>query len=104
MSQPIPLPDREEDERRRYPRRGIRDMPLVRPIPGEVVNLSAGGIGIATWDALSVNQELTLSFGPSGQRVQVRARVIWCRFRSAPKGVDWLPGYLAGLKFLEFPK
>lgn len=78
-------------------------MPIVRPVLGEVVNLSAGGISIATWDALPVHQEMLLSFGPAGQRVQVRARVVWCRFRAAPKGIDWLPGYLAGLQFLEFP-
>ena len=90
-------------ERRRYPRRAIRDMPLVQPVLGEVVNMSAGGVGVLTWDALPVNKELFLSFGPPGQRVRVRARVVWCRHRASDPGVDWLPSYEAGIEFLEFP-
>ena len=61
----------QRSERRRYPRRGIRDMPLVQPVLGEVVDMSAGGVSVLTWDALPVHKELYLSFGPPGQRVRV---------------------------------
>ena len=90
-------------DRRRYRRRGIRDMPLVQPVLGEIVNMSAGGVAVMTWDALRVNQELYLSFGPPGQRVRVRSRVVWCRLRATQPGVHWLPKYRAGIQFLEFP-
>ena len=90
-------------ERRRYRRRGIRDMPLVQPVLGEIVDMSAGGVSVLSWDALPVHQELYLSFGPPGQRVRVRARVIWCRLRATEPGVDWTPKYRAGIQFLEFP-
>ena len=93
----------DHSERRRYPRRGIREMPLVQPVLGEVVDMSAGGVSVLTWDALPVHQELYLSFGPPGQRVRVRARVIWCRLRATEPGVDWVPKYRAGIQFLEFP-
>ena len=92
-----------ESDRRRYPRRGIRDMPLVQPVLGEVVEMSASGVAVLTWDALPVNKELYLSFGPPGQRVRVRARVVWCRLRATEPGVDWTPKYRAGIQFLEFP-
>lgn len=78
-------------------------MPLVQPMLGEVVDLSAGGVSVLTWDALPVHKELYLSFGPVGQRVRVRARVIWCRLRPTEPGVDWTPPYRAGIEFLEFP-
>lgn len=90
-------------ERRSYGRRGVRDMPLVQPVLGEVVDMSAGGLSVLTWDALPVNKELFLSFGPPGQRVRVRARVVWCRLRAGQKGIDWTPKYRAGIEFLEFP-
>lgn len=93
----------EQKERRCYPRRGIRDMPLVQPVLGEVVDMSAGGVSVLTWDALPVHKELYLSFGPPGQRVRVRARVIWCRLRPTEPGVDWTPKYRAGIQFLDFP-
>ncbi len=103
MSQPGPKPNADQPERRRYPRRGIRDMPLVQPVLGEVVDMSAGGVSVLTWDALPVHKELYLSFGPPGQRVRVRARVMWCRLRPTERGVDWTPKYRAGIQFLEFP-
>ena len=101
--QATPKPPAETAERRGYPRRGIRDMPLVQPVLGEVVDMSAGGVGVLTWDALPVHKELYLSFGPPGQRVRVRARVVWCRLRATEPGVDWTPKYRAGIQFLEFP-
>ena len=64
-------------------------MPRVPPVLGEVVDMSAGGVSVLTWDALPVHKELYLSFGPPGQRVRVRARVIWCRLRATEAGVDW---------------
>ena len=103
MQEPAPKTPAEKSERRGYQRRGIRDMPLVQPVLGEVVDMSAGGIGVLTWDALPVHKELYLSFGPPGQRVRVRARVIWCRLRATEPGVDWTPKYRAGIQFLEFP-
>jgi hypothetical protein len=93
----------EEPDRRRFPRRRIRDMLLVQPVLGEVVDMSAGGVAVLTWDALPVHKELFLSFGPPGQRVRVRARVIWCRLRATEPGIDWTPKYRAGIQFLEFP-
>ncbi len=103
MSEPEPGADAGKSERRHYKRRGIRDMPLVQPVLGEVVDMSAGGVSVLTWDALPVHEELFLSFGPPGQRVRVRARVIWCRLRATEQGVDWTPQYRAGIEFLEFP-
>jgi hypothetical protein len=103
MSEPIPLEIAGQTDRRRYPRRGIRDLQLVQPVLGEIVDMSTGGVGVLTWDALPVNKELSLSFGPPGQRVRVRARVVWCRHRASEVGVDWLPSYRAGIRFLEFP-
>ncbi len=100
--QATPMPGAHAD-RRRYARRKIRDMPLVQPVLGEVVDMSATGVAVLTWDALPVNKELYLSFGPPGQRVRVRARVIWCRLRATEPGVDWTPKYRAGIEFLEFP-
>lgn len=100
---PETKPAEADSERRSYPRRGIRDMPLVQPVLGEIVDMSASGVGVLTWDALPVNKELYLSFGPPGQRVRVRARVIWCRLRATEPGVDWTPKYRAGIRFLEFP-
>lgn len=102
-SEPAPEPGADRRERRRFPRRGIRDMPLVQPVLGEVVDMSAGGVAVLTWNALPVHKELYLSFGPGQQRVRVRARVIWCRLRATRPGVDWLPKYRAGIQFLEFP-
>ena len=96
-------PTTDKPERRRYPRRGIRDMPLVQPVLGEVVDMSADGVSVLTWDALPVHKELYLSFGPPTQRVRVRARVVWCRLRATEQGVDWTPKYRAGIQFLEFP-
>ncbi len=43
-------------------------------------DLSDGGLFIATWDLLSVGEELTLSFVlPEGRRIRARARVSWVR-------------------------
>ena len=44
----------------------------VQPVLGEVVDMSAGGVSVLTWDALPVHKELYLSFGPPGQRERGR--------------------------------
>ena len=103
MSQTAPESSAKEPERRRHPRRGVRDMQLAPPEMGEIVDISGGGIRILTWEALPAGQELYLSFGPAGQRARVRTRVIWSRRRATEQGVDWTPGYQAGVQFLTSP-
>ncbi len=90
-------------DRRRHPRPGIRDMPLIQPVRGEVVNLSAGGMGLHTWDALAVNKEYFFTFGPEPARVRARGRVIWCRMRPSNGLQDWEPRYRAGIEFAGLP-
>ena len=103
-SETIDLPLRaetaERPERRRHPRRGTSDLQLVQPVLGQVVDISAGGIGVLTRDALPVHKESYFCFGPPGQRARVRARVIWCRLRASEPGVDWTIEYWAGIQFL----
>ncbi len=92
----------EESGLRRHERRQLRDMPLVQPVEGEVLTISAGGMAVRTWSGLAVNKEYFFTFGAPGSRVRMRGRVVWCRMvpSADPHYGDWLPPYRAGIEFV----
>jgi two-component system alkaline phosphatase synthesis response regulator PhoP len=76
-----------------------------QPVPGEVVNVGAGGVGVLVPFALERGAEIAVRFHHDGQDYpEARATVAWCN--AAPPQVPLdddeaapPPSYLAGLSF-----
>ncbi len=102
MTEPAAQSVTGESGLRRHERRQVRDMPLVQPVEGEVLTISAGGMAVRTWSGLAVHKVYFFTFGPPGSRVRLEGRVVWCRMipSADPQYGEWLPPYRAGIEFV----
>lgn len=94
--------DGHPDERlhQRDPALGFR---LRNPVEGEVIDISAGGLGIVCPRPLNLRTQypFTLAIGPS--RARVRGEVRWCRLvgTGLPDGSEPAPIYRLGVAFVD---
>ena len=66
-------------EARRRLRARRSDLRLIRPVAGEVVDVSPLGLGIKSADALRVGESYSLLLRRGMKRKRVTGRVAWCR-------------------------
>lgn len=92
-----------DSNRRRFPRYEISGLAghLVVPLQIEVLNLSLGGMAVATSSYLHFNRAYTLRLVSDQQNISLTGKVAWCALKGTSRGVDGevVPVYRAGLRF-----
>jgi hypothetical protein len=90
----------DERRRRRDPGNGLT---LRNPVAGQVVDISAGGLGIESPRPLNLHVEYPFTLYMGDSKTRVRGEVRWCKLvgTSPPESGEPAPIYRTGIAILD---
>jgi len=92
-----------EAEARSNHRRPLNTILLTNPVPGQVVDMSASGMGLESREAIKVSVENLFTLASGSTRAQILGEVRWCKLagtKPLPNG-EVAPLYRAGIVFRD---
>ncbi len=68
-----------ESDARNSQRRALSTVLVTNPVPGQVIDMSADGMGLESREAIRVSAENLFTLASGTTRAQVRGEVRWCK-------------------------
>ena len=87
---------------RAHSRRAVAGVLLETPIPGQIIDLSEGGLGVESGQPLEVHHQFVFRLKTRHGRPEFRGEVRWCRLKSVgSEDGATAPVYRSGIALVE---
>lgn len=90
-------------EAREHDRKPLKEVLVTNPVPAQVVNISATGMGVESRAPMKPTGQSLFTLASGRARAKIMGRVRWCKLAGTKALLDGevAPLYLSGIEFVD---